>query len=163
MTQGLRRPSQETIVISRQPPQQPPIKPPNKQEDSRKPPPPPSKPGINSFVFENKNSENSENKKKTNYAGMALERQVQRSNSQKEINFEMVLRRGNSIEDIKKNIKRDEGFRISVGQKEVGSGFEKIMNDFYEQEHENRFVLSFFFIKLFFVLGLRKRLIFIKI
>lgn len=146
MTQGLRRPSQETIVISRQPPQETVPKPPNKQENSKKAPPPPSKHGNNNFVFE---SQNNENKKKTNYAGMALERKVQRSNSQKEINFEMVLRRGNSIEDIKKNSKKDEGFRISVGQKDIGSGFEKIMNDFYEQEHENRFVHRFFNIKCF--------------
>lgn len=73
---------------------------------------------------------------------MALERKVQRSNSQKEIKFEMVLKRGTSIEELErlKGKETQDQFKISVGQKEVNAGFEKIINDFYEQQHENRFV-----------------------
>lgn len=84
-----------------------------------------------------------ENKTKINYATMAKERKVQRVNSQKDINFEMILRSGSSVEEIEmanNPKKEDSAFRISVGQKEMVSGFEKIMNDFYSQEHENHFV-----------------------
>ena len=90
-------------------------------------------------------SEKPENKQKTNYAGMALERKVQRSNSQKEIKFEMVLKRGSSIEELEKNKGKETNdlFKISVGQKEINAGFEKILNDFYEQQYENHFVNDF--------------------
>ena len=76
---------------------------------------------------------------------MALERKVQRSNSQKEIKFEMVLKRGTSIEELErlKGRETQDQFKISVGQKEVNAGFEKIINDFYEQQHENRFVRNY--------------------
>ena len=79
--------------------------------------------------------------KKTNYAGMAIERKVQRQNSQKEIKFEMVLRSGKSMEEMElsKMSKENDHFKISVGQKEMNSGFEKIINNFYQQEHKNKF------------------------
>lgn len=63
----------------------------------------------------------------------------------KEVKFEMVLRRGTSIEELEMSKRQDnsgETFKISVGQKEMNEGFEKIINDFYEQQHENRFVLG---------------------
>lgn len=82
-------------------------------------------------------------KKKTNYASMALERKVQRTNSQKEIKFEMILRKGSTNEEIEINNRQNnktDPFKISVGQREMNSGFEKLINDFYQQENQNHFV-----------------------
>jgi len=84
--------------------------------------------------------------KKTSYASMAMDRKIQRSNSQKEIKFEMVLRKGTTLEEIEmknsqsQKSKENDPFRISVGQKEMNSGFEKVINSFYEQQHLNKFV-----------------------